>query len=107
MVNSTSATGHRRGGTSLEIVPGAMPDDHDSVEIVHPGATESAVGSRKASRPDEVGLNADAGAQAQNCAGILRDIRLIEGDAHGAARALQGRCGSLAPALVGILALRR
>src|SRR6478736_1066335 len=43
-----------------------MPHDHDSVEIVHPGAPESAVGGREARRPDEMRFEAEAGAQAQN-----------------------------------------
>ena len=41
--------------------PGPVPDDRDRIEIVHPGAAEGAVGGGKASRPDEVRFDAEAG----------------------------------------------
>ena len=60
------------------------------------GPAEGAVGGGKASRPDEVCFKAEAGAQAQNRPGILRDVGLTKGDAHrggsGLARRLRQPC---------------
>jgi hypothetical protein len=63
-----------------------VPHDGDSIEIVHAGAAEGAVRGREAGWLDDMGLDAEAGAQAQNRSGVLRNIGLIEGDAHGTGR---------------------
>ena len=68
----------------LERVPGDVPGQVDLVEIVHAGAAEGAVGDRKAGRLDQVRLDPEAGGEPQDRAGILRDVGLVEGDAHGA-----------------------
>ena len=59
-----------------------MPDDGDLIEVVHSGAAEMAVGDRESGRLDNMGLDAQAGAQAQNRPGVLRDVRLEKDDAH-------------------------
>ena len=66
----------------VELAKGAVPHDRHPVEIIHPGAAEGAVGHRKAGRFDDMRLDAQTGAQAQNRAGILRDVRLVKGDPH-------------------------
>ncbi len=60
--------------------------DRYRIEVIHAGAAESAIGRREASRLDDVGLDAEARAEAQNCSGVLRDVGLVEGDAHGRIR---------------------
>ena len=49
-----------------------------------PGAAEGPVGHREAGRLDDVRLDAETGREAENRAGVLRDIGLVERDAHGA-----------------------
>jgi len=71
---------------TVEIAPGEMAHDLDGIEVVHPGAAEGAVGCRESGRLDDMGLDAEAGAQAENRTGILRNIRLVESDAHGVGR---------------------
>ena len=53
------------------------------VEVIHAGAAECAVGGRKTSRLDDMGLDAEAGAQTQDRTGVLGDIWLEQGDTHG------------------------
>ena len=64
--------------------PRGMPRQRHVIEVVHSGATEGAVGDRKASRLDDVRRHAKAGGEAQNRSGILRDVGLVQGDLHGA-----------------------
>jgi hypothetical protein len=60
-----------------------VPQQIDMVEIIHAGAAESAVGRRESGRLDDVGLDAQTGAQPKNRSGILRDVGLKQGNAHG------------------------
>ena len=60
-----------------------MPAERHLIEIIHPGAAEGAVRTRKAGRLDDVGLDPEAGREPQNRAGVLRDVGLVEGDPHG------------------------
>jgi hypothetical protein len=59
-----------------------MARDADMVEIIHPGAAKCPIRSRKPRRLDDMGLNPQAGAEAQNGPGIRRDIGLVKGKAH-------------------------
>jgi hypothetical protein len=52
------------------------------VEIIHAGAAEGAVADRKSGWFDQMGLDAETGAQTQNRAGILRDIGLEQRNAN-------------------------
>ena len=66
----------------LECREARVPLDRHLVEIVHPGAAEGAVGDREAGRLDDMGGHAEAGRQAQDGAGVLGDVGLIERDPH-------------------------
>jgi hypothetical protein len=77
------------------------------VEIVHAGAAKGAVGHGEAGRLDDMRLETQARAQAQNRSGVLRDIGLVKGDAHACHSAAEGRKSTLRGALVGTLALSR
>lgn len=59
-----------------------MADQRDRVEIIHPGAAKGAVGEGKARRRDQMRLDAEAGGEPQNRPGVLRNVGLVEGDAH-------------------------
>src|SRR5208282_3353940 len=63
-------------------LPRSVPRNRDGVEVVHPGAAEGAVGDGETGRLDDIGLDAEAGAEAQNRSGVLRNVGLIEGDTH-------------------------
>src|SRR5690242_15434703 len=62
--------------------PGGVPGEVDLIEIVHAGAAEGAVAHRETGRLDQMRLQPQAGGQAENRAGVLRDVGLVEGDAH-------------------------
>ena len=66
-----------------ERLPARVTHDRHLVEVVHAGAAEGAVGGRKAGRLDNVRLDAEAGAEPQNRAGVLGDVGLVERDPHG------------------------
>ena len=59
-----------------------MAGDLDPVEVVEAGAAEVAVGDVEAGRLDDVDRNAEAGGEAQERAGVLRDVGLVEGEAR-------------------------
>ena len=67
----------------LESRKRAVAGEGDPVEIVHAGAAEGAVGHREAGRLDDMRFDPQAGAEPQNRAGVLGDVRLVEGDPHG------------------------
>ncbi len=60
-----------------------MPHDVDLIEIIHARAAEGAVGDREPGGFHDMRLDAEAGAEPQNRSGILRDVRLEQGDPHG------------------------
>jgi len=60
-----------------------MPHDHDSIEIVHPGAAEGAVGGREAGRLDDRGVDPETGAGAHHRSCVLGNIRLVEREQDG------------------------
>jgi hypothetical protein len=62
----------------------------DLVEIIHSGAAERAVTGGKSGRLDDVSLDAETGAQAQNRSGVGGDVGLIERNAHGRVRRRRG-----------------
>jgi hypothetical protein len=59
-----------------------MPVNRRLVEIVHAGALELRVGPHESAGLDDVGGDAETGAEPQHGAGIRRDIGLEEGKAH-------------------------
>src|ERR1041385_7032809 len=59
-----------------------MTHDPHLIEIIHAGAAEVAVGHRKARRLDDMRLDIQAGAQAQDGAGVLRNVGLEERNTH-------------------------
>jgi len=61
-----------------------VPHERDLIEIVHAGAAKRAVGGWEAGGLDEMRLDAEAGGEAKNSPGVLRDVGLVEGDPHGA-----------------------
>ena len=67
---------------ALERVEARVTHERDLIEIIHPGAAEGAVRGRKPRRLDDMRLDPEAGCHPQDGAGILRNIRLIERDAH-------------------------
>ena len=69
----------------FERVPAGMAPDHDLIEIIHPGATERAIGGRKARRLDDMRLDPETGGQAQDRPGVLGDVGLEKCDPHGSA----------------------
>ena len=60
-----------------------MAPQRDTLEIIHPGALELGVGPDEAARLDQVAGNAKTGGKAQHGAGVLRNVGLIEREAHG------------------------
>ncbi len=66
---------------SVKFPPCRMPHERDGIEIVEAGAAKGAVGGGEPGRLDNMGFDAEARAQPQHRAGVLRDIGLIEGDA--------------------------
>src|SRR5690348_5839082 len=72
----------RRPPPSLEVRPGGVPGDGHGIEVVHSGAAKSAIGGWKSCRLDDVGLDSETPAQPQDGPGILRDVRLVQSNAH-------------------------
>ena len=68
----------------VEIGKALVPRDLDVGQIVEAGPPQGAVGHVEPRRSDHVHGDAQAGGQAQNGAGVLRDIGLVERQAHGA-----------------------
>ena len=66
-----------------EGLPGGVSRELHRVEIVHSGAAEGAVAGRKPRRLDQMGLDAQAGRQPKDGAGVLGNIGLEKGDRHG------------------------
>ncbi|MNL75629.1 hypothetical protein D3C87_2014660 [compost metagenome] len=66
-----------------------MARDGGAFEIVHPRAAEMPVRDVEGRRLDDIHRDAEAGRHADHCAGVLRDVGLVEGET-------QGRCGHLA-----------
>ena len=60
-----------------------MAHDFHLIEVVHSGAAEVPVGDRKTGRLDDVRLDIQAGAEAENRSGVLRNVRLEKSYAHG------------------------
>ena len=59
-----------------------MPGEGDLVEIVHPGAAESAVGHLETGRLYNMCFDPQAGTKPENRSGILRNVGLEQGYAH-------------------------
>ena len=60
-----------------------MADDCDLIEVIHSGPSEVPVGDRKARRLDDMRLDIQARAQAENRSGVLWNVRLEKSYAHG------------------------
>src|SRR5581483_1333910 len=67
---------------SLERVPIEMAHERNLIEVIHAGAPEGTVRDRKACRLDDMRLDAEASGEAQDRAGILRNIGLVKRDPH-------------------------
>ena len=59
-----------------------MPSDADKIGIIERGAAQPAVVEEKAAGLDQVDLDPKAGGKPQQGAGILRNIRLEQGEAQ-------------------------
>src|SRR5688500_13038980 len=68
---------------AFERLPGGMARDFHPLEVVHSSPAEVSVGDRKTCRLDDVRLDIQAGAEAENRSGILRNVRLEKSYAHG------------------------
>ena len=62
----------------IECRPGGVSGNFHPIEIIQSGPPEGPVGDREPGRLDQMGLDAQTGAEPQNRSGILRDIRLVE-----------------------------
>src|SRR6185503_14216193 len=69
-------------GNRAERLPRAVPCELDLIQIIHAGALQMAVVPDEAERLDEIGGDPQAGAEAQNRAGVLRNIGLIKREPH-------------------------
>ncbi len=67
----------------FEVAPGALSHDRNRIEIVHAGTAKSPVGRGEAGRLDDMGLDCETSAEAQNRSGILRNVGFVESDTHG------------------------
>ena len=54
----------------------------DLIEIIHAGPAQPFVREGKTAGLYDIHADAHAGPESQNGSGVLRDIRLIEGEAH-------------------------
>ncbi len=71
--------------------PRFVARDMGKREVIEPGAAQPAVGEDEAAGLDDVDSDAKTGAEADQSAGILRDIGLEEGKAHGDGEWHRGR----------------
>ena len=79
----------------VEGAPAGVTHQGGGVEVVHPGAAQVPVGDGESGGLDQIDGEAETGGGAQQSAGILRNVGLIEGEAqvgHGAGR-LRGKGG--------------
>src|SRR5439155_20036905 len=72
-------------------LPAGMTRELGRAEIVHAGATQPSVVEDEAAGLDDVDRDAEAGGEAEQRAGILRDVRLVEDEAHGRASRWLGK----------------
>lgn len=63
-----------------------MTNDSHLIEVVHSGAAEVPVGDREAGGFDNMSLDVQAGAEAENCPRVLRNVWLEQGYAHGSCK---------------------
>jgi hypothetical protein len=70
----------------------------DMIQVVHPGASQAAVVEGESARLDHVDRQPETGGEAQDRAGILRDVGLIERKPHGKPDPLQIKDFSIIPA---------
>ena len=89
----------RRGGRARlhEFRPRGMAAEVNLAQIVHGGAAQPAVAEDEAARLYDIDSDAQAGRRTHHGAGILRDIGLVEGEAHSVGhhdgnRGLLGAC---------------
>ena len=59
-----------------------MAHDADLIEVIHTGPAEVPVRNGESGGLDDMGLDAKAGAQAQNRPRVLRNVGLVKDDAH-------------------------
>ncbi len=62
--------------------PRVVAGDGHLIEIVHAGPAKVPVGHRKTGRLDDMGCHIQAGAEAQDRPGILRDVGLEKCNLH-------------------------
>jgi hypothetical protein len=66
----------------FEFRPGIVTHQGNLIEIIHPGPAEVAVGHRESRRLDDMGGHVQAGAEAQDRAGVLGNVGLKQRDLH-------------------------
>ena len=64
---------------SLKRIPIVVLDQIGARQIIHSGAFEVLVGEDEAGGMDDMDRHAEAGAEAHDRAGVLRDVRLEKG----------------------------
>jgi len=71
-----------RSPPRLEKLERTVAGERNLIEVIHAGAPEGAVRNWEPGRLNDMRRNAQAGAEPQNCTGVLGNIRLIEGDLY-------------------------
>src|SRR5262245_58385674 len=85
-----------------------MSLDLHVIEVVHPGAAERSVGGGKAGRLDDVRFDTEAGGEAKDGPGVLGNVGLEQGDAHGlTASSTSGAAGRFDAPFPGAVAAAR
>jgi len=64
-------------------IPTGMPAPVHGLEIIHAGPPHPPVVEQEAAGLDNVDVDTQAGRETQDRPGVLRNIRLIESEAHG------------------------
>ena len=70
------------GAPLLESRPGIVAHDRDLIEVIHARPAEMAIGDRKPGRLDDMRLHIEAGTQAENRPGVLRNVGLKKRNPH-------------------------
>ena len=59
-----------------------MPHNLGAIEKIHARAAESCIAPKESARLDDIDRNAQTGAEPDERPGVLRDVRLEQGEAH-------------------------
>jgi len=71
------------GAGGAEGAPARVPDDFGLVQVIHAGAPEFGFAPQKTAGLDNIHRHAQAGAKADEGAGVLGYVRLKKGEVHG------------------------